>query len=186
LAAFNDAAWQANAVLRIYEAATVPDGPDTTVLSKFVSKAESPTPDMEGLTRFEGEEAPQALREWGLREVWRIVGSVLAGHCYPELYRQKDSFLRGWGFKSLLGAMYLQMWWLMTSTDEPPRCKWTGCTKFITLEEPEQTLTLEGGKTARRKYRTRSDKEFCSNACKNRWHYHYGNSKYSKSTRRQH
>jgi hypothetical protein len=120
LSAFKDAAWRANAVLRIYESAAVPDGPDTTVLSKFASKAESPTPGMEGLARFEGEATPPALKEWGLREVWRIVGSVLAGHCYPELYRLKDTFDRGWGFKSLLGAMYLQMVWLMTAASDPP------------------------------------------------------------------
>jgi hypothetical protein len=144
---------------------------------------------MEELTEFEGEnegeETPTALKEWGLREVWRIVGGVLAGHCYPELYRQKDSFHRSWGFKSVLEAMYLQMMWLMTATGQPPRCKWTGCPKFITLEQPEQPLSSEMGKTARRTYRTRRGKEFCSNACKNRWHYHYGDGKYSKSTRRQ-
>ena len=38
LTAFKDAAWRANAVLRIYEAATAPDGPDTAILAKFVSQ----------------------------------------------------------------------------------------------------------------------------------------------------
>jgi hypothetical protein len=180
LIAFKDAAWQANAILRIYEAATAPDGPDTSVLRDFASKGESHEPGMQRLARFEGEETAPALAEWGLRQAWKIVGHVLAGHCYPELYRLKETFDRGWGFKSLLGAMYLQMMWLMTATDEPPRCKGLNCNRFITIEQLDQHADA----SPRKKYRTRNDKEFCSNRCKNRWHYHYGGGKYSKNARR--
>src|SRR5215212_2922229 len=181
LTAFKNTAWRANAVLRIYEAATAPDGADTAVLGDFVSKGGSPSPGMEGLGTFEGEETAPALTEWGLREAWRIVGNVLAGHCYPELYRLKDTFDRGWGFKSLLGAMYLQMMWLMTAASDSPRCKGPDCSKFITTEQLEQ----HADPGLKKKYRTRKDKEFCSNNCKNRWHYHYGGGKYSKNARRQ-
>ena len=79
-----------------------------------------------------------------------------------------------------LGAMYLQMMWLMSATDKPPRCKGPGCDKFIIIEQLEQHVDAR----PRKKYRTRKDKEFCSNRCKNRWHYHYGGGKYSKDTRR--
>jgi hypothetical protein len=180
LTAFKDAAGRANAILRIYEAATDPDGPDTAVLGGFASKGEAPVAGMEGLAVFDGEETAPALKEWGLRQAWKTVGHVLAGHCYPELYRLKETFDRGWGFKSLLGAMYLQMMWLMTATGTPPRCKGPDCNRFITIEQLDQHA--DAG--PRKKYRTRKDKEFCSNRCKNRWHYHYGG-KYSKNTRRQ-
>jgi hypothetical protein len=181
LTAFKEAAWWANAVLRIYEAATSPDGPDVAVLGNFASKAELPVSSIEGWAEFEGEETASALQEWGLRVAWKIVGNVLAGHCYPELYRLKDTFDSGWGFKSLLGAMYLQMMSLMTATGEAPRCKGPDCNKVITIEQLEQH-EYPGPK---KKYRTRKDKEFCSNKCKNRWHYHYGGGKYTKSARRQ-
>jgi len=180
LNAFKDAAWRANAILRIYEAATAPDGPDTAVLSDFATKKESPVPGTQGLATFEGEKTAPALTDWGLSQAWKIVGHVLAGQSYPEVYRLKETFYRGWGFKSLLGAMYLQMMWLMSATDEPPRCKGPGCDKFITIEQVEQHA--DAG--PRKKYRTRKDKEFCSNRCKNRWHYHYGGGKHSRYTRR--
>jgi len=179
LAAFENAAQQANAILRIYEAAMAPDGPDTAVLSHFASKGEPPVPGMPGSAEFAGGETAPALKEWGLRQAWKAVGHVLAGHCYPELYRLKDTFDGGWGFKSLLGAMYLQMMWLMTATDAPPRCKGPNCNRFIKIDQLDQHA--DAG--ARKKYRTRKDKEFCSNRCKNRWHYHYGGGNYSKGVR---
>ena len=50
--------------------------------------------------------------------------------CYPQLYRRVNTeagltvgFEQGWGFRSLLGAMYLQMMWLITEGGDSPRCK---------------------------------------------------------------
>jgi hypothetical protein len=80
------------------------------------------------------------------------VQHTLQRHCYPKLYYQvrEDSGETtdvglSWGFHSLLGAMYLQMAWRITSR----RCDAPGCNKIIGLHE-------------------RSDKETCSRTCKQR------------------
>ena len=66
----------------------------------------------------------------------------------------------GWVFKSLYGAMYLQMYWLMAAGGNVTRCQY--CSRIISLTSP-----LPGG--ARK---TRQDKKFCDNACRQRHHYH--------------
>jgi hypothetical protein len=80
------------------------------------------------------------------------VNHTLQRHCYPKLYYQgrEDSGETtdvglSWGFHSLLGAMYLQMAWRITSR----RCQAPGCNNIIGLHE-------------------RSDKETCSRTCKQR------------------
>ena len=84
------------------------------------------------------------------------VQSTLRSHCYPKLYYQvrEDSGETtdvglSWGFRSLLGAMYLQMAWRITSR----RCEAPGCNNIIGLHE-------------------RSNKKTCSLACKERRRYH--------------
>jgi hypothetical protein len=59
------------------------------------------------------------------------------------------SYRLSWGFRSLLGAMYLQMAWRITSR----RCEVPGCNNIIGLHE-------------------RSNKKTCSLACKERRRYH--------------
>ena len=56
--------------------------------------------------------------------------------------------------------MYLQMYWLMAAGGNVTRCKY--CGRIISLTYP-----LSGG--ARK---TRQDKKFCDNACRQRHHYH--------------
>jgi hypothetical protein len=65
----------------------------------------------------------------------------------------------GWAFKSLYGAMYLQMYWLMAAGDDVTRCKY--CGRIISLASP-----TPGSR------KTRQDKKFCNNACRQRYHYH--------------
>jgi hypothetical protein len=64
----------------------------------------------------------------------------------------------------------LQMYFLLTSA---PRtlCHSPECNRVITIEEsvPAQNPGLR--KNARGKYKTRTDKTFCSKACANRYHY---------------
>lgn len=164
LRSFDIEARQANAVLRLYEAATDPDGPD-----------------VEKIRRYEGWMSAQAvLREYGhrmdssagLRDaalgwVAGTVRHVVAEDCYPELYQEGDTFRSGYGFKSLLGAMYLQMMWLMTTTSETRRCQGPGCNKIIAFEQPDQPDEDAGlRKNPRGRYRTRKDKRFCSDNCR--------------------
>jgi hypothetical protein len=84
------------------------------------------------------------------------VDSTLQHHCYPKLYyrvREDNGETTdvglSWGFRSLLGAMYLQMAWRITSR----RCEAPGCNNIIGLHE-------------------RSNKKTCSLACKERRRYH--------------
>jgi hypothetical protein len=84
------------------------------------------------------------------------IGTTLRRHCYPKLYslKLKDTgepagFALSWGFRSLLGAMYLQLAWRIKSR----QCEAPGCNNVIGLHE-------------------RSDKHTCSKACKERRRQH--------------
>jgi hypothetical protein len=84
------------------------------------------------------------------------VGHILERECYPKLRYQvrEDTGETAdvaliWGFRSLLGAMYLQMAWRIKSR----RCEAPGCNNIIGLHE-------------------RSDKGVCSPRCKERRRYH--------------
>jgi hypothetical protein len=77
------------------------------------------------------------------------VGHILERDCYPKLYYNvlEDTgelavVELGWGFRSLLGAMYLQLAWRIKSR----QCEAPGCNNIIGLHE-------------------RSDKIVCSKAC---------------------
>jgi hypothetical protein len=132
------------------------------------------------------EMSPERLKEVALRFIDETIHQRVAGECHPRLYRQKDGTARrGWGFKSLLGAMWLQMMWLRSApADEVDRCPW--CRKIIAFgPQPEQPEIDPGmKKNARRKYRTRDDKTFCNPRCRAKWNYHYGDGKSSKHARK--
>jgi len=111
-------------------------------------------------------------------EVMHTATSVLEEQCYPTIYRYPSEhggtlsgFSQGWGFRSLLGAMYLQMMWLMA--DDAPRCKGPGCNNPIRIGEREGPHVDPATKTdAPRNYKTRVDKQFCSRSCKENYRYH--------------
>ena len=92
-----------------------------------------------------------------------IVESTIRGSCYPILRpegtRDPAKVASGWGFKNLRGAMYLQMYWLMAAGSNVTRCGY--CGRIISLASP-----LPGAR------KTRQDKKFCDNACRQRHHYH--------------
>jgi len=156
---------QAARCLTLYEAATAPNGPDIRTLEKY--KADGDT--------------PEEKKDWALEVAGDLVGDQLARECYPRLYREVSRkagetmrFTQGWGFRSLLGAMYIQMSWLITEGNNAPRCKGPGCFRVIRIGELEQPPADPGlKKNARGKYRTRKDKVFCSRNCKEKWRYHY-------------
>ncbi len=62
-----------------------------------------------------------------------------------------------WRFKNLLGAAYLQMYWLMTSEGELKRCE--NCGRTVSLARP-----YPRGRKRRR------DKRFCDDACRQAHH----------------
>jgi hypothetical protein len=150
------AAW----CLGLYEAATAPDGPNADALVRH--KADGDT--------------LEEKKEWALKVAGNHVDDQLTEECYPKLYRQvlaqsgeTVGFVQGWGFHSLLGAMYLQMAWLLSEGSNAPRCKGPSCYRIIRIGDLEQPAADPGlKKNARGKYRIRKDKQFCSRNCKER------------------
>jgi hypothetical protein len=76
----------------------------------------------------------------------------LEHECYPKVYYgvlrdtgETADVVESWGFRSLLGAMYVQLMWRIKSR----QCQAPGCNNIIGLHE-------------------RSDKETCSRRCKQR------------------
>jgi hypothetical protein len=97
------------------------------------------------------------------------VGQYLERDCYPALHDMFGRFSQGWGFRSLLGAMYLQMMFYILEPKMLRWCKATDCDELVTFEGGTGAEGLSKG--ARGKYRTRGDKEYCSKACAERMRY---------------
>jgi len=172
---------EANTVLQLYEAASAPEGPDVEYLRERISQ---PVREWPTQTVAEGS-SPERLSELARDYIRQTVHLRVTGECYPHLYRQKDGpFKQGWGFKSLLGAMWLHMMWLMTTAEEDiRRCPW--CRTPIVFKHAEQPKEDSGlRKNARAKYKTRENKKFCDDRCKAKWNYHYGDGKSSKHARK--
>jgi hypothetical protein len=85
---------------------------------------------------------------------------------FPERWWDPDLLTRSWAPINLLGAMYLQFYWLITSRGDLSRCKYCG----DVLDNA--TPIARHGKKARK---PRSDREFCDpeeKPCKQNYHYH--------------
>jgi hypothetical protein len=101
-----------------------------------------------------------------LSEVARYVNQKLK-YCHPGLdWRDIDQHAKDHSnlkrclrFDNLLGAMYLQMWWLMVSGDDLVRCQ--NCGQIISLASP-----MEGER------KRRNDKNFCDDACRQKHRYY--------------
>jgi len=76
-----------------------------------------------------------------------------------------DRFTVSWGVRNLLGAMYLQFYWLITSASELSRCK--HCWRIISYAPP-----MPIGDENRKARKPRKDKEFCDSRCRQNYHYH--------------
>src|SRR3712207_1075483 len=148
VARFAFEAWEAHVALRLFEAATrdTEDGQDLQTIIGFM-------PEWSGYVA----RTPESLQNWALSIVKDSVQNKIAGRCYPRLHQGPDGYAQGWGFNSLLGAMWLQMTWVLTGTGEIRRCLW--CGNAIALEPPEQPTGLK--KNSRGRYKTRVDRKFC-------------------------
>ena len=110
------------------------------------------------------------LGQMALDAVKRIVSERLAVESSQRLYPQEDDTDRqGWRFKSLLGAMYLQMASLISYTGKTRVCRAPGCFRIISLEKPEPYLDKQSGKMVSPR-KPRSDKILCGlDACQKRY-----------------
>jgi hypothetical protein len=122
----------------------------------------------------------ETLVDKALMKVWHVVQDKLSNFTYPTINHELPStsalpyFHKGepltpyrlgasWGFRNLIGAMYLQCYWLMTSRADVKRCKY--CNRIISLAPP----TFPDGKKGRK---PRSDKKYCNKWCQQNYDYH--------------
>jgi hypothetical protein len=96
-----------------------------------------------------------------------VVEGTVNDFCYPMLHlglhphdHDPSQVADTWAFENLLGAMYLQMYWLMGSGANTTRCRW--CGRLISLERP-----YPGAK------KRPQHKRFCDASCRQKWNYHY-------------
>ena len=195
---FGMRAEEANIVLRLYEAATSPYGPDVETIKNYITMPEVPyhqswlaRPNVRETVTDEGnkvtivEQSPlakppvldligESLQEFAVKQrsrnnlgqialdaVKQIVSERLAAECSHGLYPQEDDTHRqGWRFKSLLGAMYLQMSSLISYTGKTRVCRAPGCFKIISLEKSEPYMDKQSGKMIMPR-KPRSDKVLC-------------------------
>jgi hypothetical protein len=176
LGSFIREAWIANQTLRLYEAATA-SPPDVKTIRSHAERY-YPSHIARFFTRpHPGESnisARERAKEFAMREVAAAVQGKVAWNVYPALYQRKDgSFEQGWDFANLLGAMWMQMLWLMTDPEKIRQCRLPGCNRFVYHDErqdlPEEDPGLK--KNARKPYKTRKDKLFCTEDHRKKYHY---------------
>jgi hypothetical protein len=113
----------------------------------------------------------EQLGEMALGYVRERMRIRLKEECYQRLYPQRDGTDRpGWGFKSLYGAMLLQMMSLIAYSGTRRVCKAPGCFNIISFEKPEPVLNDSGNLETPR--RTHSHKETCDATCRKRYSDH--------------
>ena len=170
---FAQAVGEIKACLRTYEALTTEEDLD---LNKLSSDAGALA--LEALRqgdRREGEEGSQLFRVLG-----SLVQTRLKEHCYPRFTTCTRGVLADgrfalspWGFKTLLGAIWLHMAWLLEVEGERVRrCKLPSCPRVIHFEPGEPPADPGLKKNPRGRYKTRVDREFCKGrGCKQKYHY---------------
>jgi hypothetical protein len=107
------------------------------------------------------------LVDKALFDIWSTVGAALSAFTYPSITSTDGSgpltphkLTSTWRARNLLGALYLQFHWLITSAAELTRCK--NCGGIISHAQPNP----ESGQRKPRK-----DKEFCGSRCRQNYHY---------------
>ncbi len=151
VAAFASEAWAANKTLKLYEAAWRPGGADVKTIASLAP------PDERKYIR-----SRDAAKDWALGQAARHIQYRVARYAYPQLYQRKktNTFVEGYDFANLCGALWLQAFWLLT-TDDVRKCGW--CNSILYYEEPEKPLEHKKGE--RKKPKTYKNKRFCNNTC---------------------
>lgn len=173
-------AHRANRVLAHYEAAMSKDEDKLETALMLGSKGS--VEDLRALARFRRERSGgsylDALSNLAAELVFLDTQDILERFTYPciaidrearaipgpEALFTVDQFYRSWQPRNLLGALYLQAFWLVTSTAELSKCKYCGHIISYATPMPDST-----NKTIRK---PRRDKEFCNSRCRQNYHYH--------------
>ena len=121
---------------------------------------------------FAADLAESVEQSWGgsylayaLENAVDLVTVTVQAECRPTLYLPEEGcsdpsqVSSGWGFSGLYAVVFLQMYFLMAAGVNITRCKY--CGRIISL------ASLQSGTR-----KTRRDKQFCNDACRQRHHYH--------------
>jgi len=126
----------ARRTLRLFEAATYPDGPDVESILRLRF----------GTNGRRAGIGPEALEGVARREVSDVIKRKLHEECYRDFlvrdrsWRKKrlSPLVEKWAFRSLLGALWLQFNWL-TNFDRLRYCKAPDCHEHISpFARPEK------------------------------------------------
>jgi hypothetical protein len=177
-----DAVWYevylTNHILALYEAVLNRDADELESLLFSDEESEWSETRLEhanGRTRKTSGDRIDALVNHALSQVWEHLSSTLAVFAYPAVTSTRrntypeplltvDRMAATWRVRNLLGAMYLQFFWLVTSAGELSRCK--QCGRIISYAPP-----IPAGKDHEAR-KPRKDKEFCDSRCRQNYHYH--------------
>ena len=122
---------------------------------------------------------PRKERSWLFHVIGEVIQRRLDEYCYPQLGLHAyggvatSRFSLTWGFRGLIGALWLHMAWLLEAEGQRvKRCKLPGCLRVIHFDSGEPLADPGLKKNARGKYKTRSAREFCEGrGCKQKYHY---------------
>jgi hypothetical protein len=184
---FAGEAWEANLMLRLFEAATNPEGPDVDTIVGYMPEDGEEWISLPGTRELHGK-TPQTARSWALTVVEEIVERKVRGRCWPLPVRDGSLHREGWAFDSLLGAMWLQMMWLMLG--QPRRCEWCGALLDVDPEQAEQMELDDADARIGERRKPRSDRRFCpsrdgiKDKCKADFNYHRGAGTSSREARK--
>jgi len=110
-------AWEAYIVLRLYESVRRHEDVAAPSVIGFMSaddQVDLPIPERHPwVERDFYSQDPELTRMWALSIVDDAVNRKIESYCYPIIQGTPSSYEQVWGFKSLLGAMWLQMMFLM-------------------------------------------------------------------------
>jgi hypothetical protein len=158
-------AWEAHIVWRLYESVRSQGVVDVHSVSRFMSTFEEGEPEFTGRSWVEQDlfsSDPELAHSWALTIVDDAVNRKIENYCYPIVQGAPGSYEQSWGFKTLLGAVWLQMMFLMRADR---RCWHCG-------------RPIDPGR--------RSHAKFCDNhgKCRANYAYHSGGHKEAKEQKR--
>jgi hypothetical protein len=181
VARFVAEALEAHLVVQLYEAATARPKPDHEAIMALMSSQSEwsgPKHGWRASTLESHGGTPDRAHDWALTVAEETVQRKLQKHSHLTLTVTRGSYQEGRAFHSLLGAMWMQMLYLMCGSARV--CELPGCNKILNLEEANQSIR-QSGQSPRRK--TPKHKRFCSDGHRVEWNREYGDGKsrrYSK------
>jgi hypothetical protein len=178
-------AWEANSLLNLYEAALNKDRDRLEQLLEIKDpEKKKPIVDLyrpkRGLSKggvwtevlMERPQWIDILVHKSLERIWHVVEDRVSVLAYPAVDLQITAMHNmltpkkvtpTWGFRNLLGAIYLQFYWLVALRGGLSRCKY--CKRIIS-HEPSLAQSEDRPRKPRR------DRIFCSKHCQQNHHYH--------------